>query len=192
MLATPPALARARMQRRWGLSRREAFSCRGRLADSTHAPARVTGNSGVVPGLRRVTGKLGRLWFRYSVEEIFRKEVIGRNGRKRTKNTRCSFHCNCLILGEVARPERFELPAFWFVGRWSKTSKCRYWYRLRANAPLILPLSWTEVGRKFLSVDDKSGAADRWPGEIPAPLIVCAYCEPIARCPADFYDASLS
>jgi len=59
---------------------------------------------------------LGRPWFRYSVEEIFRKAVIG---RKRTKNTRCSFHCNCLILGEVARPERFELPAFWFVARCS-------------------------------------------------------------------------
>jgi hypothetical protein len=29
-----------------------------------------------------LTGKLGRLWFRYSVEEIFRKAVIGRNGRK--------------------------------------------------------------------------------------------------------------
>ena len=28
--------------------------------------------------------KLGRLWFRYSVEEIFREAVIGRNGRKRT------------------------------------------------------------------------------------------------------------
>jgi len=32
--------------------------------------------------------KLGRLWFRYSVEEIFREAVIGRNGRKRTKSTR--------------------------------------------------------------------------------------------------------
>src|SRR5215468_8370469 len=59
--------------------------------------------------------KPGRPWFRYSVEEIFRKAVIGRNGRK-DRNTRCSFHCNCLIRGEVARPERFELPAFWFVG----------------------------------------------------------------------------
>src|SRR5215467_7464885 len=49
--------------------------------------------------------------------EIFRKAVIARYGRKRTKNTRCSFHCNRLILGEVARPERFELPAFWFVAR---------------------------------------------------------------------------
>ena len=28
-----------------------------------------------------------------------------------------------LILGEVARPERFELPAFWFVARSAKTSK---------------------------------------------------------------------
>jgi len=51
---------------------------------------------------------------------IFRKAAIGRKGRKKTKNTRCSFHCNCLILGEVARPERFELPAFWFVGFGSK------------------------------------------------------------------------
>jgi serine/threonine protein kinase len=44
----------------------------------------------------------------------FLPDNILRNGRKR-KNTRCSFHCSCLILGEVARPERFELPAFWFV-----------------------------------------------------------------------------
>jgi len=56
------------------------------------------------------------------------------------ENTRCSFHCNCLILGEVARPERFELPTFWFVGRSAKTSKCRYWYRLRATrATLFCP-----------------------------------------------------
>ena len=67
--------------------------------------------------------KPGRPWFRYFVEEIFRKAVIGRNGRKRTKNTRCSFHCNCLILGEVARPERFELPAFWFVGRFQAVQR---------------------------------------------------------------------
>jgi hypothetical protein len=33
---------------------------------------------------------------------------------EKTQNARCSFRCNCLILGEVARPERFELPAFWF------------------------------------------------------------------------------
>jgi hypothetical protein len=38
-----------------------------------------------------------------------------------------------------------------------------------------------------------SGAADRWPGEILGILNnICAYCEPIARCPADFYAASLS
>jgi len=49
---------------------------------------------------------------------------------EKDENTRCSFRCNWLILGEVARPERFELPAFWFVGRSAKTSKCRYWYRL--------------------------------------------------------------
>jgi len=85
---------------------------------------------------------------RYSVEEILRKAVIPRNGRKRTKNTRCSFHCNCLILGEVARPERFELPAFRFVGRSAKASKCRYSYRLRAKratySALKLDGSWTE------------------------------------------------
>ena len=40
----------------------------------------------VEPTLCRVTGKLGRLWFRHSVEEIFRNAVIGRNGRKRTQN----------------------------------------------------------------------------------------------------------
>jgi hypothetical protein len=54
--------------------------------------------------------------------------------------------CNYLVLGEVARPESFELPAFWFVGR--KSSKCRYWYRLRAKratcSALNLDGSWTE------------------------------------------------
>jgi len=48
---------------------------------------------------------------------------------------------------KVARPERFELPTFWFVDRSSKTSKCRYWYRLRAKrATLFCPYldgSWT-------------------------------------------------
>ena len=48
----------------------------------------------------------------------------------------------------MARPERFELPTFWFVGRSSKTSKCRYWYRLRAKratySALKLDGSWTE------------------------------------------------
>src|SRR5215472_19216505 len=48
----------------------------------------------------------------------------------------------------VARPEGFEPPAFWFVDRSSKTSKCRYWYRLRATrATLFCPQldgSWTE------------------------------------------------
>ena len=46
----------------------------------------------------------------------FRKEWAEKSGLG-LKNTRCSFHCNRLILGEVARPERFELPAFWFVAR---------------------------------------------------------------------------
>jgi hypothetical protein len=101
-------------------------------------------NFGIQAKSSPVTGNLGRPWFRYSVEEIFRKAVIARNGR-RTKNTRCSFRCNWLILGEVARTERFELTAFWFVGRQAKTSKWRYWYRLRANARLISPLSWTEI-----------------------------------------------
>ena len=54
------------------------------------------------------------------------------------------FHCNCLILGEVARPERFELPAFWFVGRPAKTSKCRYWYRLRAKRATNSAFNWAE------------------------------------------------
>ena len=50
----------------------------------------------------------------------------------------------------VARPEGFEPPAFWFVDRSSKTSKCRYWYRLRAERALYSALNWTEVGRKIL------------------------------------------
>src|SRR5215471_21060947 len=53
------------------------------------------------------------------------------------------------LLKTMARPERFELPTFWFVDRSSKTSKCRYWCRLQANAPLNLLLkldgSWTEL-----------------------------------------------
>src|SRR5215472_5113782 len=52
---------------------------------------------------------------KYCLREETRFLLVCGIGRKRTKNTRCSFHCNCLILGEVARPERFELPAFWFV-----------------------------------------------------------------------------
>ena len=67
----------------------------------------------------------------------------GMVGRRKTPGVH--FTCNCLILREVARPERFEL---WFVGRWSKISKCRYWYRLRAKratySALKLDGSWTE------------------------------------------------
>ena len=53
----------------------------------------------------------------------------------------------CKVRGEVevVRPERLELPAFWFVDRSSKTSKCRYWYRLRTTRHFILPL----IGRKL-------------------------------------------
>src|SRR5215470_13706966 len=80
--------------------------------------------------------KPGRPWFRYSVEEIFRKAVIGRNGRK-DRNTRCSFHCNCLIRGEVARPERFELPAFWFVVEKSGNPKALQVSHLRAPSKLL-------------------------------------------------------
>ena len=78
-------------------------------------------------------------------KDLFRSDAIQKGSywtewSERAKNTRCSFRCNCLILGEVARPERFELPAFWFVARSAKTSKCRYWYRLRATrATLFCP-----------------------------------------------------
>src|SRR5262252_4463450 len=47
-----------------------------------------------------------------------------------------------MLVKIVARPERFELPAFWFVGRSAKTSKCRYWYRLRATRAMI----WRTTG----------------------------------------------
>jgi|SRR6516225_4502469 hypothetical protein len=57
-----------------------------------------------------------------------------------TKNTRCSFHCHCLILGEVARPERFELPAFWFVVEKSGNPKALQVSHLQAAPPSkILP-----------------------------------------------------
>src|SRR6516225_9500259 len=57
-----------------------------------------------------------------------------------TKNTRCSFHCHCLILGEVARPERFELPVFWFVVEKSGNPKALQVSHLQAAPPSkILP-----------------------------------------------------
>ena len=66
--------------------------------------------------------------------------IGGTEWTEKDGNTRCSFRCNCLILGKVARPERFEIPAFWFVGRSSNTSKYRYWYSLRAKrATLFCP-----------------------------------------------------
>ena len=46
--------------------------------------------------------------------------------------------CNGLILGEVARPERFELPAFWFVVEKSGNSKALQSSHLQA-ASKILP-----------------------------------------------------
>src|SRR6516162_5137786 len=56
------------------------------------------------------------------------------------ENTRCSFHCNCLILGEVARPERFELSAFWFVVEKSGNPKALQVSHLQAAPPSkILP-----------------------------------------------------
>ena len=41
-------------------------------------------------------------------------------------------------------------------------------------------------------VDDKSGPGDLLPGEIPGIPNICADCEPMARCPVNFYAASLS
>src|SRR5215831_19894974 len=68
-----------------------------------------------------------------------RRLLDGMDGKGR-KTPDVHFTCNCLILGEVARPERFELPAFWFVARSAKNHKCRYWYRLRATrATLFCP-----------------------------------------------------
>src|SRR6516225_3428135 len=51
----------------------------------------------------------------------------------RRKNTRCSFHCNCLILGKVARPEGFKLPAFWFVGGFCATRQPKPAYKNQQN-----------------------------------------------------------
>ena len=52
----------------------------------------------------------------------------------------------------------------------------------------------TALGNNSLlsAVDYKSGAGSLLSGEIPDTLNICAYCEPIVRCPADFYAASLS
>jgi hypothetical protein len=55
----------------------------------------------------------------------------------------------------MARPERLELPTFWFVGRYAvKNSKCCFWCRLQGNAPFISLLNWTEVGLKWLGMSD--------------------------------------
>jgi len=60
-----------------------------------------------------------------------------------TENTRCSFRCNCLILGEVARPERFELPAFWFVVEKSGNPKALQVSHLQAPPASKTCLSWS-------------------------------------------------
>jgi len=55
---------------------------------------------------------------------------------------------------------------------------------------ILVPV--TALGNNSLPVDDRSGAGGLLPGEIPRILNICAYCEPIARCPIDVYAASLS
>ena len=52
-----------------------------------------------------------------------------------TENTRCSFHYNCLILGEVARPEGFEPLAFWSVVGKAGNSKALQVSHLQAATP---------------------------------------------------------
>ena len=46
---------------------------------------------------------------------------------------------------EMARPERFELPTFWFV---AKLLNAATDIAYESNASLILLLNWTETGRK--------------------------------------------
>ena len=60
-----------------------------------------------------------------------------------TENTRCSFRCNCLILGEVARPGRFGLPAFWFVVEKSGNPKALQVSHLQAPPASKTCLSWS-------------------------------------------------
>jgi len=48
---------------------------------------------------------------------------------------------NCLILGEVARPERFELPAFWFVVEKSGNPKALQGVALAGRTPFKNPAS---------------------------------------------------
>ena len=53
------------------------------------------------------------------------------------------FHCNCLILGEVARPERFELPAFWFVVEKSGNPKALQKSQMHTHPLQKSCLSWS-------------------------------------------------
>ena len=48
--------------------------------------------------------------------------------------------------GKVARPERFELPTFWFVGSRSGESKVLLVLRLPGVHTQDLPLSWDTLG----------------------------------------------
>jgi len=55
----------------------------------------------------------------------------------------------------------------------------------------LVPVTALSNDSLFSTVDDKSGAGGLLSGEIPG-LLKRAYCEPIARCPADFFATSLS
>ena len=59
-------------------------------------------------------------WYQNPKKHLILPNSVIRHGQVQLrvnveKKDRCSFHYNCLTLGDVARPERFELPAFWFV-----------------------------------------------------------------------------
>jgi len=55
----------------------------------------------------------------------------------------------------------------------------------------LVPVTALNNDSLFSTVDDKSGAGGLLSREIPD-IVKRAYCEPIARCPADFCAASLS
>ena len=115
----------------------------------------------------RASGKLAKLSFHFTKQPLCRCQSVG--WPMPYDEVRICFFRLCdrmkrVIFSVVAlkpsstnslnnnenteRPEGFEPPAFWFVGRSAKT-KCCYWHRLRAKVPLYSALNWTELGRKI-------------------------------------------
>jgi hypothetical protein len=56
----------------------------------------------------------------------------------------------------------------------------------------LVPVAALSQNSLLCHVDDNQARGGLLPGEIPGILNICVDCEPMARCPVDFYAASLS